>query len=70
MDRVRVSSSNIRSVGYDGGTQTLEIEFVESGVYQYLNVPKTMHERFMAAPSKGRFFSANIKDKFRTRKVR
>ena len=70
MDRVRVTSSNIRAVGYDSTTQILEIEFIESGVYQYMNVPKKMHERFMAAASKGRFFSANIKDKFRTRKVR
>lgn len=70
MDRVRVSSSNIRSIGYDEGAQVLEVEFKSGGVYRYSGVPKAVYERFMAAPSKGRFFDSFVKDRYRTVKVR
>jgi hypothetical protein len=39
MLRTPVSSSALRSVGYDPQTQTLEIEFNSAEVYQYFNVP-------------------------------
>jgi hypothetical protein len=69
MDRTRVSSTNIRSIGYDEGSQTLEVEFTSGGIYDYAGVPKNVHQRFMAAPSKGRFFDSSIKDKYRTVKL-
>jgi hypothetical protein len=63
MEREAVSSSSIASVGYDPGSETLEVEFVKSGrVYQYLNVPQFMYDRLMQAPSIGIFFNAEIKD--------
>jgi len=70
MDRTRVSSTNIRSIGYDEESQTLEVEFTSGGIYDYARVPKNVHQRFMAAASKGRFFDSSIKDKYRTVKVR
>ena len=70
MERERVRSSNIRSVGYDAQEETLEVEFVNGGLYQYFGVAQQLYERFMAAPSKGKFFSAHIRDKFRTKKIR
>jgi KTSC domain-containing protein len=70
MDRIRVSSTNIRSVGYDEGAQILEVEFKSGGVYSYKGVPKNVHQQFMAAPSKGRFFDTSIKDKYPTTKLR
>lgn len=70
MDRVRVDSSNIRSIGYDVQRQILEIEFTNGGIYQYDGVPKSVYDRFMSSPSKGRFFSAHIRDKYLTRKIR
>ena len=70
MERTRVSSSNIRSIGYDPEDETLEVEFVNGGIYQYFGVPQQLYERFMAASSKGQFFSAHIRDKFRTKKIR
>lgn len=33
MERVKVSSSNIRSIGYEESTKTLEIEFKQGSVY-------------------------------------
>ena len=70
MERTRVSSSNIRSIGYGAQDEVLEVEFVSGGIYQYFGVPQQLYERFMAAPSKGQFFSAYIRDKFRTKKIR
>ncbi|OQX00458.1 MAG: hypothetical protein BWK73_48340 [Thiothrix lacustris] len=40
MVHVLVSSSNLRSVGYDPETATLEVRFRHGGVYQYYNVPE------------------------------
>jgi hypothetical protein len=65
MEREAVSSSNIASIGYEPGGETLEVEFVKSGrVYQYLNVPQFMYDRLMQAPSIGIFFNAEIKDNY------
>ena len=62
--RTVVASSNILSVGYDGGTQTLEVEFVSGAVYQYYGVPEGIHQQLMQAPSKGQFLNAYIKDRY------
>ncbi len=65
MERIRVRSSNIRSIGYDEITHTLEIEFHHGGIYQYYKVPKSVFEAFMATRSKGKFFFKNIKEKYK-----
>jgi hypothetical protein len=49
-------------VGYDSGSETLEVEFLNGRIYQYFNVPQFMHERMMEAPSVGKFFNAEIKN--------
>ena len=59
-----VSSSTIASVGYDASSETLEIAFHKTGLYQYFNVPAELYEAMMAAPSQGGFFNANIKNQF------
>ena len=64
MEREPVSSSNLVSVGYDATSETLEIEFQQTGVYQYLNVPQFMWERLMMADSVGKFFNAEIKNAY------
>jgi KTSC domain len=69
MDRVPVSSSNIESIGYDAGSETLEVEFKTQSIYQYNNVPQFMHEQLMQAPSVGTFFNANIKNAYACAKV-
>ena len=64
MNKHDVASSNVKAVGYDGHTQTLEVEFVSGRVYQYYGVPENMHGQFMQAPSKGEFFNAYIKNHY------
>lgn len=69
MNRQSVSSSNIASVGYDVNSQTLEIEFLNGGVYQYFDVPQYVHEEFMNAGSHGQYLAQNIKGIYRFSKV-
>lgn len=64
MERTPVTSSNIRSIGHDQDNQTLEIEFNSGAVYQYANVPPSEYEGFLNADSKGKYFHANIKDRY------
>ena len=62
MMRDRVESSNLASVGYDEGSCTLEVEFINGSVYQYFNVPKSTYEELMQAGSHGIYFSDNIRN--------
>ncbi len=62
MNRTSVSSSNLKSVGYDAGSHILEIEFNHGGIYQYFDVPSTVYEALMSAASKGTYFDQNIKN--------
>lgn len=70
MDRQPVQSSNIRSVGYDATTLTLEVEFHSGGIYQYLNVPASVHQDLMQASSKGSYLHNHIRDHYLFRRVR
>jgi hypothetical protein len=70
MDRIRVVSSNIRSVGYEESSETLEIEFTSGTIYQYSDIPESEYEGLMNAASKGRYFNQNIKDCYRYIQVR
>jgi hypothetical protein len=69
MERQRVNSTNVRSIGYDVTAGTLEVEFHSGEIYQYLNVPETAYAALMRAPSKGRYLNDHIKDRYRYRKV-
>jgi len=70
MERQKVSSSNINSIGYDTISQTLEIEFHNGDIYQYYNVPENVFQSLMSASSHGSFFHHNIKNNYRWRKIR
>jgi hypothetical protein len=61
MDRRPVRSSMLASVGYDQATATLEVAFVDGGIYQYFGVPSDVHAGLMSASSHGTYFDANVK---------
>lgn len=69
MNRQSVSSSNIASIGYDVNSQTLEIEFLNGGVYQYFDVPQQVYEELINAGSHGQYLARNIKGIYRYSKV-
>lgn len=64
MDRYTVASSNVKSVGYDSQSQTLEVEFVSGTIYQYYGVPENIYEHMMKEESKGRFMNIYIKNQY------
>lgn len=70
MDRTPVRSTNIRSVGYDPASRTLEVEFHSGGLYQYSDVPETIYHGFIRAASKGSYFHDHIKGRYPDRQVR
>ncbi|MFH0178294.1 KTSC domain-containing protein [Streptomyces cacaoi] len=55
MLRQSVSSSNLRSVGYDPANGVLEVEFKSGAVYQYSGVPEGIHSALISAGSKGQY---------------
>jgi hypothetical protein len=69
MDRVSVSSSAVRSIGYDATAAILEVEFTSGRIYQYQGVPPEHHDNIMRAESKGRYLNAQIKERFPFRRV-
>lgn len=69
MDRTPVSSTSLKSVGYDPQTQTLELEFASGSVYQYANVPPEVHQALLEAESLGRYFIDNIEKNYTYQRV-
>ncbi|MDI3339038.1 MAG: KTSC domain-containing protein [Sphaerobacter sp.] len=69
MQRVPVDSSSLASAGYDVETQVLEIEFRDGSLYQYFDVPEHVYHSLVEADSKGRYFHAHIRNRYRYRKV-
>ncbi len=70
MQRTPVTSQMICAIGYEAETETLEIEFNKGGrIYQYSGVQQGEHDALMSAESHGKYFLANIKDKYPTTRV-
>lgn len=67
MERQFVTSSDIKSVGYLGGT--LEVEFLSGGVYQYYNVPYSHYENMICYAHPGTYFARNVKPYYRYKRV-
>lgn len=64
MERSYVASTNVASIGYDEGTETLEVEFLSGSVYQYYNVPQNVYHQMTQAGSKGKFLNTYIKNAY------
>jgi hypothetical protein len=65
METTQVKSSNLKSVAYDESTKRLQVTFLKSGsTYTYQDVPKETVTALLAAPSKGSYFSKNVRNSF------
>lgn len=53
MNRIPLDSTNLKEVGYDPETKTLEIQFRNDRIYQYYDVPQVIFNGLMAIPDKG-----------------
>ncbi len=62
IERVPVTSSNLRSVGYDDASRKLAIEFRNGVIYEYTEVPPEIHAELMKAKSHGKYFHSHIRN--------
>ncbi len=70
MERRRVNSSKIRSVGYDERARILEVEHSDGTVYQYTGVSQEVHRRMMAAPSIVSYYQDRVEEDFSRKRMR
>ena len=61
---MQVQSASIREIDYDAARAKLMVRFVSGERYVYVGVPGEVHRSFCEAESKGRFFRAEIRDRY------
>ncbi len=69
INREQVDSTAVREIGYGSISHTLEIQFQDGKIYQYLNVPREIYDELNAAESKGQYFNANIRNNYQPRLI-
>lgn len=62
MQRTKVESSLIVSVGYDAQEESLEVELANGRIYRYDEVDEEIYRQLMDAESHGQYFNAYIRD--------
>ena len=62
-------SKVIRAFDYDPDARRLDIRFVSGRLYSYFEVPPDLVERMRRSFSKGEFFNAHVRDRFRAERV-
>ncbi len=61
METTTVESTTLSSVRYDEVRRVLELQFRSRIVYQYFNVPASVHADLLNSASKGAFFNHAIR---------
>lgn len=62
-------SSVIGWFRYDEARRILRVTFTSGEIYEYDDVPPEVVASLKAAPSQGRFFGADIRDRYAFRRV-
>jgi len=61
---MQVESAAIQEIDYDAERSKLLVRFQSGERYVYVGVPGEVHRSFLEADSKGRFFQAEIRDRY------
>jgi hypothetical protein len=69
MNRTAIASPGIAQVGYEEGSEILEIEFVSGKIYQFYNVPSKMFNQLMSASHKELYYETNILVRFPYKRI-
>lgn len=69
MEMKKVSAGNLRAVGYDASTRTLQVE-TTAGTFQYANVSPEIYRRLIGSSSMWSFYRDNIEDELTARRIR
>jgi len=70
IERIKVESSNVESIGYDEDSKTLIVEFKSGSTYSYNGVPSIVYKKMLESESKGKFLNNNIKPVFLATKLK
>ena len=70
MERKKVNSSSIRTIGYDERGRVLEVEFNDGRINQYTGVSPEVHRRLISAPSIVSYFRDNVEESFPAKRLR
>ena len=65
-----VESGLFSSAAYRGTVRQLYLRFQDGKIYRFFDCPPTVYNEFVAAASKGRYFSQQIRNRFRYEMVR
>jgi len=69
METTVVTSTTLSSVAYDEVKKLLELEFRSAAVYQYFDVPASVHACLLSSASKGAYFNEAIRGRYRFTRV-
>ena len=60
--RIQVKSSHIKSIGYEGDSRTVIVEFKQGAIWSYSPITQQGFTEFTDADSKGKYFDEKIKN--------
>ncbi len=66
---INLKSSFIQALEYDRETRTAIVQFKRGAIYRYAQVPPVTFTRWLKAPSKGRYFHRNIRNRFNYKRI-
>ena len=70
MEMKKISSGNLRAVGYDERNRTMDVQLADGSVLQYSGVSPDVHRRFVGASSPWSFYRDNVDEAFSVRRLR
>jgi hypothetical protein len=70
MERTKVESTILLSIGYEPDSELLELEFLSGAIYGYLDVPPYAYMALMESNSKDAYFEKFIHDKYDVEKIK
>lgn len=62
-------SSSLVAVTYNDADATLDVEFHQGETYRYFMVPRSVVVALVAAPSAGKYFSSQIRPRFKEERL-
>ena len=69
MNRTTIASPGIEQLGYEEGSEILEIKFVSGTTYEFYNVPLRLFDQLMKSPRKELFYETNILVRFPYKRI-
>lgn len=69
MQMTHVESSNVKAVGHNKDSSTLQVEFINGSTYQYFGVPESVFAELLNSDSVGGYLASDIKGTYKYSKV-